>query len=546
MSNFGFDPFWRWLDSQSPPQDVPGFRVRPVDVAPVGELGLAGWQPPATFAQSAPESAPSFTEAASQAWWARPTGPNNLFEGRSEAIWPWLREPTDDVPGFRLNPDGSVQSDKQGGAVKLMARTFINRDVPPVDVPGLRSWQQPAAGTALFAPGNIQAGAEAPLPWWDRPVGPGNVLEGEPQAHWLWLRAPTDEIAGFRAEPDESEQTGEPAGNVRLKAEALTPLEPQEQLKYIANSNGMTSSDVMSMPPPGAPPSAISATSIALPAIGSGAVDLAALAARVAPALAAGGSAAAGSLPFLLIPTNTQSETTDLGDGLRARVRPGQRSVEIERRVEKGLFGTSFGAKWETLPVEAHQVVGRDGSVSTVINHEQLNRALGRSAPVESKAVGTSAMAQPPKDGEPQQLPPTGIAPTADDANSAESAPATQSLAPAKIDAKVLEEAKQRDPEEERLLACRAVRAMPGQPAPSGLYSGPGGDRYGGQRPRGARISRAQGRLWIRSRRLAPLERVQRGARTQEPNRKSRSVREVRSLWKSSRGSRSGRSDDWS
>lgn len=231
----------------------------------------------------------------------------------------------------------------------------------------------------------------------------------------------------------------------------------------------------MPTPPPGTPPSTTSAASIALPAIGGGSVDLAALAARAAPALAGAGSAAAGSLPFLFIPTNTQSETTDLGDGLRARVRPGQRTVEIERRVNNGLFGTGIGAKWETLPVEAQQVVGSDGSVNTVINHEQLNRALGRSAPVESKTAGSSAMAQPPKDGKPLQLPPTGTAPTADDANNTGNAPATQSLTPAKIDAKVLEEAKQRDPEEERLLACRAVRAMPGQPVPPIHYDGRGG-----------------------------------------------------------------------
>jgi hypothetical protein len=459
MSNLGFDPFWRWLDSRSPPADVPGFWVRPVDFAPVGELGLAGWQPPATAAQSAPESAPSSREAASQAWWERSTGPNTLFEGGSEAIWPRLREPTDVVPGFRVNPGGSVQSDNQRGDVKLMAGAFTPRDVVQ-------------AHADLFAPGATKAGTETPSTWWDRPTPSGNILAGRPQAHWPWLRATTDEIAGFGVEPEEPEQSGEPAGNVRLKTEALTHLEPQEQLKDIADSNGMTSSDVASIPPPVAPPSAISATSIALPVIASGAADLAALAARAAPALAGAGSAAAGSLPFLFIPTNTQSETTDLSDGLRARVRPGQRTVEIERRVNNGLFG--IGAKWETLPVEAQQVVGRDGSVNTVINHEQLNRALGRSAPVEAKASGTSAMSQPPKDGKPHELPPTGIAPT-DDANNTGNVPATQSLAPAKIDAKVLEEAKQRDPEEERLLACRAVRATPGQPAPPGQFDGRGG-----------------------------------------------------------------------
>lgn len=475
MSNFGFDPLWRWLGTQSPPEDLPGFRVRPVDVAPAGALGLAGWQPPVTAtAQPAPESASFVAETASQPWWERSTGPNNVFEGGSESYWPWLRAPTDDVPGFRLNPDGSVRSDKQGGDVRLMAGAPSPREVAPVGGLGLHRWQPPATGAAPFATDDTPAATEvAPPPWWERPTGPGNVHEGEPRPHWPWLRAPTEEVPGFRLKPEEAVQTGEPGGNVRLMAGALTPVEPQEQPNEVAGSNGMTSSDIVPTPPPGAPTSTISAASVALPAIASGGVDLAALAARVAPVLAGAGSAAAGALPFLFIPTNTQSETTDLGDGLRARVRPGQRTVEIERRVDNGLFGTGFGAKWERLPVEAQQVVGRDGSVNTVINHEQLNRALGRSAPVESKAAGASAMAQPPKDGEPQKLPPTGIA--ADDARNTGSAPATQSLAPAKIDAKALEEAKQRDPEDERLLACRAVRAIPGQPAPPIHYDGRGG-----------------------------------------------------------------------
>ena len=151
--------------------------------------------------------------------------------------------------------------------------------------------------------------------------------------------------------------------------------------------------------------------------------------------------------------------------------------MEIERRVDNGLFGTGMLAKWETLSVEAWQHVGRDGSVNTVINQEQLNRALGRSAPAESKDGGTSAMAQSPKDGEPQQLPPPGTGSGAGEVSKPGIGipPATGSLAPTRIDAKVLEEAKQRDPEEERVLACRAVRAMPGQPTPSGQYGGSGG-----------------------------------------------------------------------
>src|SRR4029453_18431340 len=82
------------------------------------------------------------------------------------------------------------------------------------------------------------------------------------------------------------------------------------------------------------------------------------------------------------------------------------------------------------------------------------------------------AGAHPPKTGDPQQQPPTSTGSGAEQANKPGigNPPAAQSLAPSRIDAKVLEEAKQRDPEEERLLACRAVRAMPGQPAPSGQY----------------------------------------------------------------------------
>lgn len=260
-------------------------------------------------------------------------------------------------------------------------------------------------------------------------------------------------------------------------AGALAPLEPQEQLNDIAGSNAVTSSDVVPSPPAGGPPSTTSAASIAVPASAGAAIDLAALAARAAPAVAGAGSAAVASLPFLFYPTNTQSETTDLGDGLRARVCPGQRTGEIERRVDNGLFGTGIMAKWETLPVEAWQHVGRNGSVNTVINHEQLNQALGRSAPVESKDAGTNAMAQSPKDGAPQQLPPGNTSSGVEEVNKPGigNPPAAQSLAPSRIDAKVLEEAKQRDPEEERLLACRAVRAMPGQPAPSGQYDARGG-----------------------------------------------------------------------
>ena len=41
MSNFGFDPLSPWLRFRPSPEDLPGFRVRPVDVASDGVPGLA-------------------------------------------------------------------------------------------------------------------------------------------------------------------------------------------------------------------------------------------------------------------------------------------------------------------------------------------------------------------------------------------------------------------------------------------------------------------------------------------------------------------------
>lgn len=176
----------------------------------------------------------------------------------------------------------------------------------------------------------------------------------------------------------------------------------------------------------------------------------------------------------MVVPTNTQSETTEIGPGLRARVRPGQRSVEIEQQVDNGLFGTGWLATWKTLPVEAHQRVGSDGMYETVIDHEQLNQALGRATAEDGKVAGVSEMAQPPRDGTPGRPPTLTDSDEATAAN-AGSRPAEKSLAPSAITTQVLEEARQRDPEEERLLACRAVRATSDEPAPALHYDGSGG-----------------------------------------------------------------------
>jgi hypothetical protein len=311
-------------------------------------------------------------------------------------------------------------------------------------------------------PDGHSAGPQASSPWLMGPSATGSALPDNADAAGPWIRAPVAEVPGFRVGAEGVAQNGHPSGDIRLMAGALAPLEPQEPLDGTRGGSGEVSWDGV----PSSTPSTLSAATMALPAVGGSAVDLAALAARAAPAAAAFGSTATAALPFLFIPTNTQSETTDLGEGLRARVRPGQRTVEIERRIDNGLLGTGLGAKWQTLPVEAHRVAGKDGGVSTVINHEQLNQALGRGSPPGN------AMAQAPEVG-------TGGSTTAAEADKpvTGNAARAESQTASRIDGDILEEAKQRAPEEEneRLLACRAVRAMPGQPTPPGQYDGHGG-----------------------------------------------------------------------
>ena len=341
------------------------------------------------------------------------------------------------------------------------------------DPPGLSTWRPPAGGPQPVSEGALPAAEAEPPPWWERPTGTRNIAGGEPQPAWPWLGAPTDEVPGFRLNPDGSVPTSEPSGGVRLMSGALAAVGPQDQ-PYDVAGIGATSPDVPPLPTPGAPTSPALATSVALPASAGGSAELAALAARAGPAMAGLGSAAAAALPLLFIPTNTQSETTGIGDGLRARVRPGQRTVEIERRVDNGLFGSGIGATWKALPVDAELVVDRDGRPSTVIDHRQLNRALGRDVPAESMDAGGSAMALPPKGGAPGS-PPAANDPTADrpDGPVSEVPPVLPSAARAAATAREGARAKPResDEEEERVLACRAVRATPGQPTISGQYN---------------------------------------------------------------------------
>jgi hypothetical protein len=100
--------------------------------------------------------------------------------------------------------------------------------------------------------------------------------------------------------------------------------------------------------------------------------------ARLAPVVAGTAGGAAIGLATLVWPTNYEGETLPLGDGLRARRRVGQRSIEIERQADNGLLGSSAGATWEKLPVAAQFVPDAAGRDLLQIDAVQLERAVGK------------------------------------------------------------------------------------------------------------------------------------------------------------------------
>ena len=105
------------------------------------------------------------------------------------------------------------------------------------------------------------------------------------------------------------------------------------------------------------------------------------------------GPAALAALPLMFIPTNSQSETIDLGPGLRARRRPGQRTVEIEKLVDKGI-----GSQWETLPVPAEIVNQPDGRQVIGIDVDKLEQFVApqTASRLRSQAVPAFPGQEPP------------------------------------------------------------------------------------------------------------------------------------------------------
>jgi len=83
-------------------------------------------------------------------------------------------------------------------------------------------------------------------PWWGLSTGSSAVPLNMSQPYFPWLRAPAD-IPGFWPNPRTSAQTGRQDGDLRLMANALAPIEPQEQPNDVGGFNGPASGDVRLM-----------------------------------------------------------------------------------------------------------------------------------------------------------------------------------------------------------------------------------------------------------------------------------------------------------
>jgi hypothetical protein len=115
------------------------------------------------------------------------------------------------------------------------------------------------------------------------------------------------------------------------------------------------------------------------------------LAAHAPGAVTTGALAAGAAATVLLKPMNSQGGTIELGDGLRARWHPDQRTATIERRTSKGLFGSDFGAKWEELPVHATYDSGPDGHRKLLVNDQALKAVIAASE-AGQVSIGKSAL----------------------------------------------------------------------------------------------------------------------------------------------------------
>jgi hypothetical protein len=208
------------------------------------------------------------------------------------------------------------------------------------------------------------------------------------------LKLNTDAVAS----PDQHETPEATAADTPGHGIAPDVEPPPGSAEYQAAQTSIPSEAAAS--PSAAPASSAAVIGTASPIGGQIGQFVGRIASAVAPYVGAAGTVAAATLPLILIPTNTQSGTVELDKGLRARIRPGQRSVALERKADGGFLGTGFGAKWENLPIDAEIAWGPQGRAIR-INPEQLKEALGEE---QANRVLAAAGATPPS--EPQVIPP--------------------------------------------------------------------------------------------------------------------------------------------
>ena len=215
--------------------------------------------------------------------------------------------------------------------------------------------------------------------------------------------------------------------------------------------------------------------------------EAATLAERLAPTAAVAARAASGpaaALSVLVTPTNSQGETIELGDGLRARTSTGQSSVAIERRADNGLLGTGIAARWETLPVDAELRVEKGGVARFLIDHQQLQAAVGPEATARALDAIGSKMALPPKKGEGDSGPQANTAkqpknaPNPDNDRKPPNWPsivASTAAHAAKIWEQVNKPRSEAEDEAEIAQACRSVMRARGEQTPDKQYRGKDG-----------------------------------------------------------------------
>lgn len=373
----------------------------------------------------------------SGAWMSTGIGPDGSmrpfgaagFNVRPETPVPGFNfvAPIDDSPGFRVATDGSTQNSPPdrfglaafgyGPQASMAPRTRIASDLAsrPVEEDPIYAAISPdlyrppdRIRDALDQITRIYAGfGHDQL---DRPgdINPESIVplnirpnRGESPSGDNGFNSPYAIPVNYRpaegvGDEERSSSPVDPASPPQAQPQAPQQVLTASPRSSVANTAAAVGGGSISLPY--APP-------IAQGALGSLAGDAATLGARALQAIAGGGSAAAAAMPILIVPTNTQSDIVDLGEGLRARLNPGQRSVEIERRVDGGLFGTGFGARWEKLPVNAEQGAGADGGRSVFIDHRQLADAVGPEATARARDAISSAMARPPEKSADSQPP---------------------------------------------------------------------------------------------------------------------------------------------